>query len=67
MNSITMNALAQEHIRDLRVAATRSRLVALASRCRPATWRRAAARIAAPARAWIRRSQMSPQNTYCAC
>ncbi len=38
-------ALAAEHSRDLAREAQASRLAALARCCRPATWRRAAARL----------------------
>ncbi len=58
-------ALAAEHRRDLRAAAGRARLAALARGCRPAAWRRALGRAGA-LRTWAARDHLGRLDT-CTC
>ena len=63
-------ALAEEHIRDLRSAAARYRLIALARCCRPAAWQRAATRARAALTRladWVSRGQVSPPSICAIC
>ena len=62
MTTIDLSSgLAAEHARDLRAAAARRRLVALARCCQPASWRRAVTHTrnaVAATRDWIGRGQL---------
>jgi hypothetical protein len=60
-------ALAEEYIRDLHAAADRSRLLAIARCCHPATWRLAARRARSAIGTWLRAGRLGPQPNYCAC
>jgi hypothetical protein len=61
-------ALAEEHLRDLRAAADRSRLVAFARSTSPTPRHRAVPGAAAALTRlsdWIRRGQLGPAPNYC--